>query len=144
MDYSLVGSNILLTIALFRNEPYWFCAVALTWNLLTTLIVFYRAKANLTTDIMPGGYPLYNKWHKYTSTLTTIAGMFPMVFMCLSAWFVSTFCWWVAFCMWVVDMYVLFETLESGYNRIRYAEKKFKDGNVWKGGAWVATAMNGR
>ena len=140
MEYRLVGSNILLTIALFRNEPYWFCAV----TDLEFVDNSHRAKANLTTDIMPGGYLLYNKWHKYTATLTTIAGMFPMVFMCLSAWFVSTFCWWVAFCMWVVDMYVLFETLESGYNRIRYAEKKFKDGNVWKGGAWAATAMNGR
>lgn len=142
MDYGLIGSNLALTVALFTStDPYHtclICFVALLVSTVTTCLVHLRVKADLSGDMLHGVFPVYDMGRLYSATLTTIAGVFTAVCVCLSTWLASSFCWWVAATMWVVDVYVLYETLEGGHDRIKDAEKKIKDGYIWKRNTWRA------
>jgi hypothetical protein len=143
LDYGLITSNVTLTTALFVTDHS--CALsgaALLCNLATTFMVNWRVKADLPRDKLQGlGFPVYDSGRIFSAALMTIAGCFPALFICLSTWFTSEFCWWIAATTLVVDLYVLLETLEGGHDRIRIAEKKIKDGFVWRDNTWKAPVV---
>jgi hypothetical protein len=150
MDYSLLASNLSLTAALFlskhstQQQPsasssssssypliIILCGGSFIFNLVTTLIVHFRIKANLPRDKMQG-FPIYDKWRLYAACLVSIASFFPAMLISLTCWLDSEVCWWIAATTLVVTHFVLLDTMKDGRNRVLDAEKMIKDGFTWK------------
>jgi hypothetical protein len=138
MDQGLLISALALAGALFiEKQSYVLCGAALLGNALTTLLVYQRVYGKFPADYyLQGSFPLYDRGRMYSTTLVTIAGCFPIIFICLSTWLSSSLSWWMAATFLVIDFYVLLEALEEGYDRIKAAEKNIKDGMIWKNKQW--------
>ena len=143
MDCGVIISYLILTVAMIctltgqSSYTYMLSGTSFLCNIVTAGLVFRRVKANLIEDKLSGGFPVYNmSFSMYRVTLLTIAGIFPSLCICLFTWLTSAFCWWVAATAWVVNLYVLYETLNGGQARLREAEKNIKDGYMWHNNAW--------
>ena len=136
LDYGLIVSTVSLAAALCSADHS--CALsggALLCNLATLFVVYYRSNAHLPQDTLQG-FPLYDIGGIFFATLMTIADSVPALFIALSTWLSSSLCWWIACTTWVVTIFGLLECLEEGTDRIRAAERNFKDGWTWQVNRW--------
>ena len=100
------------------------------------MLVNRRVEANRKKDI----FPIYDSGRLFWSALMTGMHIIPLTLVSLSSSLTSSSmsraCWWLALAALAFDFYLLVEVLKDGSNRISDAEKKLKDGWVWKNNTW--------